>query len=167
MLEGSHMTDILLWIVIILLFIASYIGLIYPIIPSSLFIWIGFLMYHFLIDATSLGWLFWIAMVGFTAILLFADVIANSFFVKRYGGSKWGERGAAIAVIVGSFIIPPFRIIIFPFITVLVIEIVQRSTFKQAFKTALGSLLGFLGGSIVKIIIQTIMIIWFVITILF
>jgi len=167
MLEGSHMTDILLWIVIILLFIASYIGLIYPIIPSSLFIWIGFLMYHFLIDATSLGWLFWIAMVGFTAILLFADVIANSFFVKRYGGSKWGERGAAIAVIVGSFIIPPFGIIIFPFITVLVIEIVQRSTFKQAFKTALGSLLGFLGGSIVKIIIQTIMIIWFVITILF
>src|SRR5690625_3728756 len=106
MLEGSHMTDILLWIVIILLFIASYIGLIYPIIPSSLFIWIGFLMYHFLIDATSLGWLFWIAMVGFTAILLFADVIANSFFVKRYGGSKWGERGAAMAVIVGSFIRP-------------------------------------------------------------
>lgn len=167
MLEGSDMTDILLWIVIILLFIVSYIGLIYPIIPSSLFIWLGFLTYHFLIDPTNLGWFFWSAMAGLTAILLFADVIANSFFVKRYGGSKWGERGAAIAVIVGSFIIPPFGIIIVPFITVLVIEIVQRSTFKQAFKTAMGSLLGFLGGSIVKIIIQTIMIIWFLFTILF
>src|SRR5690625_1775269 len=111
--------------------------------------------------------IFWSFMALFTIFFLLADIISNSYFVKRYGGSKWGERGAAIAVIVGSFIIPPFGIIIFPFITVLVIEIVQRSTFKQAFKTALGSLLGFLGGSIVKIIIQTIMIIWFVITILF
>lgn len=167
MLEGSHMTDILLWIVIILLFIASYIGLIYPIIPSSLFIWISFLMYHFLIDSTNLGWFFWSAMVGLTAILLFADVIANSFFVKRYGGSKWGERGAAIAVIVGSFIIPPFGIIIVPFITVLVIEMIQQNTFKKSFKTAIGSLFGFLGGTIVKIIIQTVMIIWFLFTILF
>src|SRR5690625_2211836 len=129
MLEGSHMTDILLWIVIILLFIASYIGLIYPIIPSSLFIWISFLMYHFLIDSTNLGWFFWSAMVGLTAILLFADVIANSFFVKRYGGSKWGERGAAIAVIVGLFIMPPFGIIFFLFISVLVFDIVYRIYF--------------------------------------
>lgn len=161
------MADILIWIVIIVLFIASYIGLIYPVIPSSLFIWIGFLMYYFLINNMVLGWFFWSVMLGLTIVLLFADVIANSYFVKRYGGSKWGERGAAIAVIIGSFIVPPFGIIVVPFLTVLVIEMMQRNTFKQAFKTAIGSLLGFLGGSLVKVIIQTIMILWFLITIIF
>jgi len=94
-------------------------------------------------------------------------VIANSYFVKRYGGSKWGERGAAIAVIVGSFIFPPFGIIIIPFITVLIIEMVQKNTFQKAFLAALGSLFGFLGGTIVKVIVQTIMIVWFLIVIIF
>src|SRR5690625_4416826 len=133
------MLAILIWILIIALFIVSFIGLIYPVIPSSLFIWIGFLMYHFFIDQTSLNLFFWVMMIAFTVILFIADVVANSYFVKRYGGSKWGERGAAIAVIVGSFIIPPFGIIIFPFITVLVIEIVQSSTFKKAVKTTLSN----------------------------
>src|SRR5699024_12607639 len=63
--------------------ILSFIGLIYPVIPSSLFIWIGFLMYHFLIDNATLHWLFWSVMAGFTILLLLADVIANSYFVKR------------------------------------------------------------------------------------
>src|SRR5690625_6492591 len=106
------MVDVIIWIIIIVLFIASYLCLIYPVLPSSLFIWIGFLLYYFLINNMDFGWLFWSAMALFTILLLFADIIANSYFVKRYGGSKWGERGAAIAVIVGSFIISPFGIII-------------------------------------------------------
>lgn len=115
----------------------------------------------------ALGWFFWGSMAGLTLVLLCADIIANSYFVKKYGGSKWGERGAAVAVIVGSFIIPPFGIIVVPFITVLVIELVQRNSFRKAFKTAIGSLFGFLGGSIVKMIIQTIMILWFLFIIIF
>lgn len=161
------MMAILIWILIIALFIVSFIGLIYPVIPSSLFIWIGFLMYHFFIDQTSLNLFFWVMMIAFTVILFIADVVANSYFVKRYGGSKWGERGAAIAVIVGSFIFPPFGIIIIPFITVLIIEMVQRSAWQQAYRAAVGSLLGFLSGSILKVVIQTIMIIWFFIIIIF
>ena len=161
------MVDILIWIIIIILFVVSFIGLIYPVIPSSLFIWIGFLMYHFLIDNATLHWLFWSVMAGFTILLLLADVVANSYFVKRYGGSKWGERGAAIAVIVGSFIFPPFGIIIIPFITVLIIEMVQKNTFQNAFLAALGSLFGFLGGTIMKVIVQIVMIVWFLIVIIF
>lgn len=161
------MVSILIWLVIIVLFIASFVGLLYPIIPSSLLIWAGFLLYHFIIDGSSLNLFFWSVMIGLTIVLLCADIIANSFFVKKYGGSKWGERGAALAVIVGSFIIPPFGIIIVPFITVLAIEMIQKNTIQKAFKTALGSLLGFLGGTLVKIIIQTIMILWFIIKVIF
>lgn len=161
------MVDLVIWLIIIVLFIVSFIGLVYPVIPSSLFIWIGFFLYHFLIDDTSLGWLFWSAMVGFTLVLLVADIVANSYFVKKYGGSRWGERGAAIAVIVGSFIIPPFGVVIIPFITVLVIEMVQKASIQKAFQSALGSLFGFLGGTVVKMILQTMMIVWFIVAIIF
>ncbi|WP_163529990.1 DUF456 domain-containing protein [Halobacillus ihumii] len=153
--------DILIWIIIIALFLASFASIIFPIIPGPLVLWLGFLAYFFFINGEELSVLFWIGMVILTVILIVADIIANSYFVKRYGGSKWGERFAAIGVIVGSFIIPPFGLIILPFILVLIVELVQKRSTEEAFKASLGSLFGFLSGSVAKVVIQLIMIIWF------
>ncbi|CDQ40990.1 MULTISPECIES: DUF456 domain-containing protein [Virgibacillus] len=161
------MLDIIMWILISALFILSFVGVIFPIVPSVLVIWIGFLIYHFVINANELTMSFWIAMSIITVILIVADVIANGYFVKKYGGSKWGERGAAIAVIVGSFIIPPFGILIVPFLTVFIIELMQQRTVQEALLASFGSLVGFLGGTIAKVIIQLFMIIWFFVAILF
>ncbi|KPH77606.1 MULTISPECIES: DUF456 domain-containing protein [Bacillaceae] len=161
------MLDWMVWIVIIVLFILSFAGIIYPIIPSVLVIWVGFLLYQFIINPDELTFVFWIIMAIFTLFLFLADILANSYFVKKYGGSKWGERGAVVAVIVGSFIIPPFGILIVPFITVFVIELLQQRPPNDAIKASIGSLLGFLGGSIAKVLIQLIMIIWFFIVIIF
>ncbi|GGA84606.1 DUF456 domain-containing protein [Ornithinibacillus halotolerans] len=156
------MVDIILWIIIVALFILSFVGLIYPIIPSVIVIWVGFLLYQFAINGEELGVVFWIIMAVFTVVLFVADIVANSYFVKRFGGSKWGERGAAVAVIVGSFIIPPFGIIVVPFIAVLLIEMLQKRSIGEAFKASLGSLLGFLSGTFAKVIIQFVMIVLFI-----
>ena len=161
------MINILIWLAIISLFVLSFVGLIYPIIPSSLLIWVGFILYHFFINNEELTWLFWIIMAVFTIILFVADMIANSYFVKKYGGSKWGERGAAVAVIAGSFIFPPFGILIVPFVTVFVIEIIQNRTMEEAIRSSFGSFIGFLGGTFAKIVIQLMMILWFIIVIIF
>ncbi|RDW17185.1 DUF456 domain-containing protein [Oceanobacillus arenosus] len=161
------MVEILIWIIIALLFILSFVGLIYPIIPGVLVLWVGFLLYQFFINSNELNLIFWIAMGVFTVGLFVADIIANSYFVKKYGGSKWGERGAAIAVIIGSFIIPPFGIIIVPFVVVFIIEMLQQRSLPEAFKASIGSLFGFLGGTVAKLVIQVIMIIWFFVVVLF
>ncbi|MEN2768765.1 DUF456 domain-containing protein [Ornithinibacillus xuwenensis] len=161
------MVDIIIWVIIVALFILSFVGVIYPIIPSVVLIWVGFLLYQFGINGDELGFIFWTIMIVFTIVLFVADILANSYFVRKFGGSKWGERGAAIAVIIGSFIIPPFGIIVIPFIAVLVIEVLQKRTFQEAFKASIGSLLGFLSGTFAKIFVQIVMIILFVITIIF
>src|SRR5699024_7642388 len=96
-----------------------------------------------------------------------ADIIANSYFVKRFGGSKLGERAAAVAVIVGSFIYPPFGIIFVPFLVVLFVELLQKRSMGEAFRSSIGSLIGFLSGSFAKVVVQLIMILWFFILILF
>ncbi|MFC7321346.1 DUF456 domain-containing protein [Halobacillus campisalis] len=153
--------DIVIWIIIGLLFLASFASLIFPIIPGPLVLWLGFLAYQFFIDGGELSILFWIAMILLTVVLIVSDIIANSYFVKKYGGSKWGERSAAIGVIAGSFIIPPFGIIVVPFVLVLVVELAQKRTADEAFKAGIGSLFGFLSGSFAKVIIQLMMIIWF------
>lgn len=159
--------DIIIWILIIAFFILSFIGILFPIIPSVLVLWLGFLAYHFFIDSGELGWVFYTAMIIFTIILIGADVIANSYFVKKFGGSKRGEQVAAIAVIVGSFIIPPFGILVVPFIAVFVTELIQKRTASEAVRASIGSFIGFLSGSIAKVIIQLVMIVWFFVTVAF
>jgi len=161
------MLDIIMWIVIVVLFLLSFVGIIFPIVPSVLVLWVGFLLYHFVIHNGELNWIFWIAMAFFTILLIVADILANSYFVKRYGGSKWGERAAAVAVIIGSFITPPFGIIYLPFIVVFIVEMVQKRTAKEAFRASIGSFFGFLGGSVAKVVIQIVMIVWFFILVLF
>ncbi|WP_082234379.1 DUF456 domain-containing protein [Halobacillus massiliensis] len=158
--------DILVWILIVLLFIASFASLIFPIIPGALVLWLGFLMYHFVLDRTELTIFFWGIMIVLTASLFLADVIANSFWVKKFGGSKWGERSAAIGVIIGSFLIPPFGIIIVPFFVVLVVELYQTRSAEKALSASVGSLFGFLSGTAAKIVIQLFMIIWFLVEVL-
>ncbi|SET34056.1 hypothetical protein SAMN05421676_10496 [Salinibacillus kushneri] len=155
------MLDVVWWILIIGFFILSFIGLIFPIIPSVLMIWGGFLVYHFGMNNDTLSFYFWIPMVFLTILLLVADIIVNSHFVKRFGGSKWGERFAAIAVVIGSFIMPPFGIIIIPFITVFIVEFIQKKSIEKSFKAAFGSFLGFFGSTLAKVFVQAIMIIWF------
>lgn len=160
------MLDIIMWVIIIALFIVSFIGVIFPIIPAPLVLWVGFLLYHFVIDGGELTVIFWVAMVILTVILIVSDIIANSYFVKKFGGSKWGERGAGVGVIVGSFIIPPFGILVVPFIVVLIIEMVQKKTIKDSFRASVGSLIGFLGGAVAKIVITVLMIGWFFVVII-
>jgi len=159
--------EAIIWIIIIALFILSFVGLIFPVIPSVVLIWIGFLLYEFVLGGTELNTIFYIAMVLFTLMLFVADIVANSYFVNRFGGSKWGDRGAAIGVIVGSFITPPFGIIYVPFIIVFVIEILQKRPPQEALKASVGSLVGFLSGSAATFLIQLIMVVWFFILVLF
>lgn len=155
------------WLLIIIMFVIAFIGLIKPIIPSVLFLWIGYFIYHFAIDSSKLSWVFWTVMILFTVFMILSDIIMNSYFVKKFGGSKLGETMAAVGGIIGCFVFPPFGIIIVPFILVFVSEIIQKSDISAALNASIGSLLGFLTSTIAKALIMIVMVIWFFIDIIF
>ena len=49
--------EILWWILIIISFGLGFVGVIAPVIPSVVMFWIGFLIYHFLINSETLTWM--------------------------------------------------------------------------------------------------------------
>lgn len=153
---------IILWSTIILCFILSFIGLIYPVIPSVLMVWSGVLIYHFLIDSSELSTWLWVVLGVLTILLMMSDFLANAYFVKKYGGSKWGSRIATLGLIVGSFIFPPFGVLIVPFVFVLIAEWIRVKELNKAIKVALGILVAFLSGTVAKGLIQLWMIILFI-----
>ena len=152
----------LLWLLIIASFILAFVSLVVPVIPGVLMMWLGFLIYHFAIDSTTLSWFFWTVMVIITAFMLVSDYVAGGYFVKRYGGSKAGEITALISVIVGSFVYPPFGIILFPLITVFIVELLVVQDMRKAMDASLGSLLGFLASTFAKLVMLMVMTVWFI-----
>lgn len=159
--------EIILWIVIVACFIISFIGLIYPIIPSVLMIWAGVAIYHFGINPNELSMILFIMLIILTILIFLADYLASLHFVDKAGGSKSGMRAATIGLIVGSFVIPPFGIIILPFVLVLITEMVQRKSFQEAIKVAVATLIAFLSSTFAKATIQLIMIGAFLINVIF
>jgi|SRR4051794_10562245 uncharacterized protein YqgC (DUF456 family) len=154
------------WGLIILLFIVAFVGLVYPVIPSVLFVYAGFILYGVLFSFAPFNWFFWIVQ-GLFAILLFgADYIANMIGVKKYGGTKAGIWGSTIGLLVGPFVIPFLGILIGPFIGAMVAElIVHKTNMKDAIKIGFGSVVGFISSVITKGIIQLLMIVYFILVV--
>lgn len=154
--------DILAWGIIIALFVIAFIGLVYPIIPSVLFILGGFIAYGLFYSFSDLPWWFWVIEILFVALLFAADTISNIIGVKKFGGSKAGMWGSTIGLLIGPFVIPFAGIIAGPFIGAIIGElVVERTSFSQAVKVGVGSVIGFLTSVVTKGVVQAFMLILF------
>ena len=159
--------DLIAWVVIVALFIVAFIGLIYPIIPSVLFIFAGFIAYGLFFTFAELPWWFWVIEVLFTVLLFSADTVANLVGVKKFGGSKAAMWGSTIGLLVGPFIIPFLGIILGPFLGAIIAELVfTKQSLQNALKVGVGSVVGFLTSVLTKGAIQIVMIIVFLIAVL-
>jgi uncharacterized protein len=154
--------DVLYWSLIIVLFIIAFAGLIYPVIPSALFLLAGYLLYGVFFSFESFSWFFWFIQGSFVLLLFGADYVANMIGIKKFGGSKAGVWGSTIGLLVGPFLIPVLGILIGPFIGAFLAELlVNKRNIKDALKIGLGSVVGFISSVITKGIIQILMIIYF------
>ncbi|MFD1736565.1 DUF456 domain-containing protein [Bacillus salitolerans] len=159
--------EVIYWIIIALLFIGSFIGLVYPIIPSLVLIVLAYLVYGFVFTFEALGIVFWIIQGMFITLLLIADYIGNLFGIKKFGGSKAAGWGSTIGLLVGPFVIPFLGIILGPFLGAILAElIVERKDFISSIKVGVGSVIGFLSSTIAKFFVQVIMIIHFLFIVL-
>ncbi|MDX8341846.1 DUF456 domain-containing protein [Rossellomorea sp. YZS02] len=154
--------EIVYWSIIIVLMILSFVGLVYPILPSVIFLVGSFLLYGVFFSFEPFSWLFWTVQILFVALLFGADYMANLIGVKKFGGTKAGRWGSTIGLLVGPFVIPVAGILIGPFLGAVIGEwVVHRSNVKTAVKVGIGSVVGFISSVFTKGIIQAVMAIYF------
>ena len=159
--------EIVYWALIAILFIVAFVGLVYPIIPSVIFLVAGFLLYGLFFSFEPFHWLFWVIQGLFVILLFVADYIANMIGIKKYGGSKAGIWGSTIGLIFGPFIIPLLGILIGPFIGAIAAELLfNKRNFTESIKIGFGSVIGFISSVVTKTIIQAIMIGYFLMVVL-
>lgn len=138
------MADYLLLALAIVFIIIGIIGCLVPVLPGPPLSFIGMIILHFTKFADFSNKI--LIILGVTAVLVaIFDSVIPIWGTKKFGGSKYGVRGATIGLIIGLFFGPP-GIIIGPFLGAVVGELIYKDDLKYALKAGFGSLLGFMAG---------------------
>ncbi|MCL6560845.1 MAG: DUF456 domain-containing protein, partial [Firmicutes bacterium] len=69
--------------------------------------------------------------------------------------------GSIIGGVLGVLFMGPFGLIFGPFIGAVAGELYQKKPLDQAFQVGFGTIIGFLGGAVLKLSVEAIMIVWF------
>ena len=142
------MFESVILLISILFLIFGLIGSVIPIIPGPIFSYLGIIFsYVFsLLDISRSEFL----IISLTTILVFLlDYIFQYFGVKKLGGGRMSVLGLVLGTILG-LLVAPLGLILGPFLGAFAGAILENKNKSQSIKVALGSLIGFISGTIVK-----------------
>ncbi len=153
-------TDIL-WISLgVILTILGLLGCFLPIIPGPPLSFAALLLLQLKAEPPFTV-TFLLIMAGVTVFVTVLDYVVPIAGAKKFGASKAGVWGSTIGLILGIFILPPWGIIVMPFVGALIGEFIIGKQSKQAFRAAWGTFLGFLTGVLLKLIASGVMAFYF------
>jgi len=154
------MTDYVLVTIGIIIMILGIIGCLVPVLPGPPLSFLGLLLLHFTKFGHFTTWTL-IIFAGIAVAVSVLDYLVPIWGTKKFGGSKYGTRGAAVGLVVGLFL-GPVGIIIGPLIGAFIGEMIFKDDFNYAFKAGFGSLVGFLTGVGLKLAASFVMTFYFV-----
>ena len=145
--------DLLLLIVSLLLCLIGIVGSFLPIIPGPVTSWLGILLLN-LTSAVEFNLNF--VLITFTVAVSVGilDYIIPILGVKKLGGSRSGQIGTTVGLIVALVILGPIGIIIGPFMGALLGEMSTNKSFQDSLNPAFGSFIGVIAGSVIKFLIS-------------
>ncbi|MGR3178554.1 MAG: DUF456 domain-containing protein [Candidatus Anammoxibacter sp.] len=150
--------SILFLVISLLIMLTGLVGIIFPVIPSTPLIWVGTFIYVISSGFEDITWNVLIVFGILTAFTLIADFFANMYGAKRFGASKWGIIGSTVGMIIGTITTGVVGLIVGSFLGAVVFELLAGRQLKVAFNSGLGAFIGFLGGSLIKLIIGFVMV---------
>ncbi len=155
------MNNLILIITLVVLGMGTIMSL-FPFLPGIPLIFGAFLVYGFWEGFERVNLAFLIVTLVITIFSFFIDNLAGWLGAKRYGASRAGVWGAILGGLLGIFINPLLGIIFGPLIGAVTAEIlIFRRSLGESFRVGIGTLAGFLGGSILRFMIALFMVIAF------
>lgn len=158
------MTELAL-ILAVILFVLGLAGIVLPVLPGIILIYIGMLLYGFMTQFATLDANFFL-LQGLVVLLAFGlDFVATAVGTKRFGGSKNAVWGAIIGILIGLLLFGPFGIILGSFLGAVIAEVLLGKNMNIAIRSGFGTLIGIVGATALKILIGVLMIIAFFLSI--
>src|SRR3990167_278475 len=150
--------EIILFAISLMIMFVGMAGTIVPIIPSIPLIWLGAFLYAIFTHFEKISWMVLLIFAMLTIFSIFFENIGNINGKKKFGPTRWGIIGSVIGTGVGFYLGGPIGLILGPIAGTVIFELIGGKGYKGALKSGLGNFVGFLGGSLLKVIIGLIMI---------
>lgn len=145
------MVDVLIYVLSFLLLVGGIVGCALPILPGPPLGYAGLLLLHFTgrADFSTAQLVSWLIVI---VVLQVVDYITPLLGSKYSGGTDFGNRGCMAGTILGLFFMP-WGIILGPFIGAIAGEMLGGSDLPHAIRAGIGSLIGFLLGTLLKVVV--------------
>jgi uncharacterized protein len=154
------MSDYILIILAIIFMIIGIIGCLVPVLPGPPISFLGLILLH-LTRFGQFATLTLIILGSIAVLVTILDYVVPIWGTRKFGGSKYGTRGATVGLVIGFFL-GPLGIILGPLIGAFVGEMIFKDDINYAVKAGFGSLLGFLTSIGLKLAASFVMTFYFV-----
>lgn len=140
------------------LVLVGMVGTVVPMIPGTILIFGGALLYGFLEGFESVGWPTLVVLGLLTLLATSADIWATSVGARLGGASGWSIVGGLIGGLVGMVVLTLPGALIGAVVGVLVVEMARAKDWRQALKAGSGWAVGWLVATIFQVIIGAVMV---------
>ena len=145
--------DIILLIIGLLLCLIGIVGSFLPIIPGPVTSWLGILLLN-LTSVVEFNLNFVLITLTVAISVGILDYLIPVLGVKKLGGTRSGQIGTTLGLIIALIILGPIGIIIGPFGGALLGEMSTKKSFQNSIKPAFGAFVGVVAGSVIKFLIS-------------
>lgn len=154
--------EIVLFTIALIIMFGGMAGIIVPIIPTMPLIWLGAFLYAVFTHFEKVTWMILLVFALLTIFSIVLENLGNVYGAKKFGATKWGIIGSIVGTGAGFYMGGPIGLILGPVVGTVIFELIGGKGYKGALKSGLGNFVGFLGGSVIKIIIGLVMISLFI-----
>jgi hypothetical protein len=122
--------------------LVGLVGLIIPVFPGLVVIWLAMLVYGIVVGFNAAGIIIFVVL---TLLMIAGTLVDNVLMAagSRTGGASWWTiAGALLAGIIGTIVFPPFGGLIAAPLTILLIEFLRVREINQAWRATSGLVLG-------------------------
>jgi hypothetical protein len=117
-------------------------GMVIPIFPGGIVIWLTALVYGIAFGISGWGWVFFVFITALMLLGIFVDDILMAGKAREHGAAWSSLLLAYVGGIVGTIMLPPFGGILVAPLVLFLIELSRKRDRSQAWKVTRGFLIG-------------------------
>lgn len=148
------------WVLAVLLVIIGLVGTVLPAIPGVPILLLGLVLIAWIDGFNQIGPLTLVLMGLLAAISVIIDFLATAEGARRFGAGWPAILGASIGLLVGLFFGIP-GLLLGPFLGAVLGHLLSRARIDDSMRAGVGATLGVVIGTLSKVVIAFVLLIWF------
>ena len=137
------------------------VGTVVPALPGIVLVFGGALLYAVATGFAVVGVGHLVSFGALTALALALDFVANLVGARAFGASRWGVIGAVVGVVVGVLVGGPLGLLLGPLLGAVALEAVSGRPLRQAFRSGVGALVGYVFGTAAELVLALVIVLSF------